>query len=139
MMICPTKAITIIKQKKELMQEGLARTTMLVLKSFKLADVFHINVLTHITVFCDCWGMTTPAMVPDVGIFGGKDIVAVDHASLEAVKDMKPLPGSVPPPFIVGKGRHLFEKIHQRDPYAQVKALERMGAGSSKYRIVEIK
>ena len=32
-----------------------------------------INVLTQITALCDCWGMTTPALVPDIGRLPGID------------------------------------------------------------------
>ena len=99
----------------------------------------HINVLTHITPFCDCWGMTTPAMVPDIGIMGSKDIVAVEQASLDSIDASKVIPGSIPAPLKLGKGRHLFEKLHARDPYLQVGFLEKLGSGTSKYRLEEIR
>lgn len=46
--------------------------------------------------------------------------------------------GSITPPYKLGKGRHLFEKLHGKDPYAQVLALERLGAGITKYKVVEV-
>lgn len=139
-LICPTKAITIEKQEFDVFQEGLARVAKLVLDCFKPKDVFFINFLTHITVFCDCWGLTTPALVPDIGIFAGQDIVAVDWASLDAIKTKNLIPGSLTPPFKINRKKgHLFEKIHHRDPYSQLRALEKLGAGSSKFKITEVK
>jgi uncharacterized Fe-S center protein len=138
MLACPSGAIKIANRKFDLFQEGLARVANLVLKSFSGDDVFHINVLTNITIFCDCWGFTSPCLVPDIGIIGGQDIVAVDRASLDAIKVKDLIPNSITPPFNLGRGRHLFERIHHCDPYEQLRALVRMKAGSWYYRLVEI-
>jgi uncharacterized Fe-S center protein len=139
MLACPVGAIKIVNSKFDLFQQGLARVAKVVLDSFKPENIFHVNVLTYITIFCDCWGFTTPALVPDIGVMAGQDIVAVDHASLKAIKVKNVIPGSITPPFKLGKGRHLFERIHAKDPFTQVKALERLGAGSSDYRVVKVK
>ena len=138
-LVCPVGAISIVQCDFDLFQEGLARVAHLVVRNFRKRHVFHINVLTHITIFCDCWGMTTPALVPDVGIFGSEDIVAVEDASLRAIKAKNVIPGSITPPFKLGKGRHLFEKIHARDPFIQVRALQALGAGSTNYRVKKIR
>jgi uncharacterized Fe-S center protein len=138
MLACPTKAIRISRQRFDRFQEGLARVSKLVLDSFKPGNVIHINVLTGITLFCDCWGMTTPALVPDIGIMGSTDIVAVDSASLAAIKVKDLIPGSITPPYKLGKGKHLFERLHHKDPYAQIRAMERLFMGSSRYRLVEV-
>jgi len=139
MLICPAGAIKIARQRFDKFQEGLARVSKLMLDSFEPANVFHINVLTDITIFCDCWGMTTPALVPDIGIMGGTDIVAVDRASLDAIKVKDLIPGSITPPYKLGKGKHLFERLHHKDPYAQIAAMERLGLGVSKYKQVAIR
>lgn len=136
---CPESAISIMRPEFDLMQEGLARVAQAVLNNFGSGSVFHINFLTFITIFCDCWGLTTPALVPDIGIIAGRDIVAVDQASLDAVKTSDLIPGSLTPPYRLGKGRHLFEKIHGKDPYAQVRSMEQLGMGSTKYALTEIK
>jgi hypothetical protein len=137
MLACPTGAIRITRPKFDLFQESLARVAKLVLDEFAAEDVFHLSVATFVTIFCDCWGFTTPALVPDIGIFGGTDIVAVDHAALSSVKTRNLIPGSITPPYRLGKGKHLFEKLHAKDPFVQIRAMERLGMGSTKYRIVE--
>lgn len=140
MLACPTGAIVLKNQKFDVFQEGLAHVTKLVLESFKPGLVFHINVLTNITIFCDCWGLTTPSLVPDIGIFAGEDIVSVDDASLDAIKVKNVIPGSITPPYkLLKKGKHLFEKLHGKDPYVQGQTLERLGVGSRKYNVVEVK
>ena len=119
-------------------QEGMARTTRAVLEPFKPGRVLHINVLTQITMFCDCWGMTTPNVVPDIGVLASDDLVAVETASLEAIKTRDFIKGSLIGKWKLGRGRHLFEKIHGKDPWVQVHALERHGLGSRDYLIIEV-
>ncbi len=138
-LICPTGAIKMSNRKFDRFQEGLARVAKLVVDTVKPGNVFHINVLTNITIFCDCWGLTTPYLVPDIGIMGSEDIVAVEHSSLKAIKTKDLIPGSITPPFELGKGKHLFEKLHGRDPFEQVRSLEKLGAGSSEYKLVRMK
>jgi len=139
MLACPTGAIVLKKEKFHLFQEGLARIAKLVLDSFKPGNKFHINILTNVTIFCDCWGFTTPSLVPDIGIFAGEDIVAVDHASLDAIKVKNVIPGSITPPYKLGKGKHLFQKLHGKDPYVQGRTLERLGVGSTRYQVIKVK
>lgn len=57
-------------------QEGMAITTKLALEHLEPERLLHINLLTNITMFCDCWGITTPSMVPDIGVLASHDIVA---------------------------------------------------------------
>lgn len=138
MLICPAKAITIGGRRFDRFQDGLARVAKVVLDRFAPGCALHINVLADITIFCDCWGLTTPAIVPDVGIYAGDDIVAVDDASLRAIRTENLIPGSITPPFKLGPGRHLFEKIHSRDPFKQVRALAELKAGADDYRIITV-
>lgn len=136
---CPVKAIDIPGRNFAIFQEGLARVAKLILDQFAAGNTFHVNVLTHITPFCDCWGMTTPAIVPDIGIMAGDDIVAVEEASLDSIDFKKVIPGSIPLPLKLRKGKHLFEKLHARDPYLQIRSLEKLGAGTGKYKLEEVR
>lgn len=138
MLACPSGAIDIENRNFDLFQEGLARVAQTVMNTFTPDNVFHINVLSDITLWCDCWGLTTPDLVPDIGIMASRDIVAIDHASLDAIKVENLIPGSLTPPYQLGEGNHLFEKLHGKDPFSQVVALERLGAGSSTYQITEV-
>ena len=93
--VCPTGAITLDAHNYTDFQTGMALCTRAVLDTFSPGSVFYINFLTNITAICDCWGISTPAVVPDIGIMAGTDIVAVERASLDAIKAENLLPAGV--------------------------------------------
>ena len=136
---CPEHAITVDPAGFEVFQEGMALSTKAVLDTFTSAAVFHINVLLQVTYLCDCWGFSTPALVPDVGIVASRDMVAIEKASLDLVDARDVLPNSLPKGRELGKKGHLFERIHHKDPFVQLRALERRGIGTQRYRLVEVK
>ncbi|MCX7936010.1 MAG: DUF362 domain-containing protein [Planctomycetota bacterium] len=136
---CPRQALTMTDPEGfRHFQEGMALATREVLSSFAPERVLHINVLLNITQFCDCWGMSTPNIVPDIGILASQDMVAIETASLALIRAEDFIPGSLIGKWRLGKGRHLFERIHGKDPYIQVRALERYGLGQSRYRLIEV-
>jgi hypothetical protein len=67
-LICPTKALHIDNRTFQNFAQGMALTTAAFLKRHKPDDMLFINFLTDITIWCDCWGMSTPSLVPDIGI-----------------------------------------------------------------------
>ncbi len=134
-LVCPTGAIEITGGGFVPFQRGLALATKEVLGTFDPGRVLHINFLTQITVYCDCWGFSTPALIPDVGILASEDIVAVDNASLDLTRDGQPLPGSLPPGQELVEGEHMFERIHGKDPYIQIQQMDAVGLGTPAYRL----
>ena len=138
-LICPTQAIRLVGGGYRAFQRGMALTTKTVLENFRPEHRCFINFLMNITVFCDCWGMTTPNLVPDIGILAGPDIVAVETASLDLIKTENLIPGSLPPkwPALRDEG-HLFDRIHAKDPFAVIDGLEEFGLGSRAYTLREI-
>jgi hypothetical protein len=132
-LICPQKALTMEGGRYKDFQRGMALTTSQVLKTFEPGRVLFINVLTNITIFCDCWGMTTPALVPDIGILAGRDIVAIEQAALDLIRVDDLIPGSLPPNWELGDAGHLFERIHRKDPYVVVEHLRELGHGEREY------
>ncbi len=137
--ICPTEAITIDQRGYRYFQHGMALTTREVLKTFEPASVFYITVLLQVTPFCDCWGMTTPAIVPDIGIIAGDDIVAIETAALEMIKAEDFIEGSLPYPLTKTGTGHLFKQIHGKDPYIQIEECKKVGLGDGKYKLIKIK
>lgn len=133
MKVCPTGAITLTNGAYSSFQEGMALCTKTVLDGFKPNSVYFINVLTNITALCDCWGLTTPSLVPDIGIMASEDIVAVERASIDAIKAENLIPQGVPSGHeMSGKG-HLLEQLHGKSPFIQLDALERHGLGTQEY------
>lgn len=137
-LICPEKALTMQGGAFNDFQKGLAISATEVLRTFKPETVLNISLLTNITVFCDCWGMTTPALVPDIGILAGTDLVAMEQAALDLIRTEDLIPGSVPTGWELGATGHLFERLHGKDPFVVVVYMEEAGWGSREYRLTEI-
>jgi uncharacterized Fe-S center protein len=139
---CPTEALQMEQptEKFQKFQRGMAEVTKAVLNTFENNTVHYINILTNITPLCDCWGFSTPPLVPDVGIFSSDHIVAIEQASLDSIEYEKLIPGTLPdqlcPP---GEEGHLFERIHGKDPYEQVRQCAEAGLGSEEYELVEVR
>lgn len=137
-LICPEQAIQMQGGAYADFQRGMALTTHEILKTFEPQNVLFINFLVDIAVFCDCWGMTTPRLVPDIGILAGRDIVAIENASLDLVRVEDLIPGALPTQLPLGDGKHLFERIHGKDPYLVIDYLAELGHGAREYGICEI-
>ncbi|MHA1792547.1 MAG: DUF362 domain-containing protein [Promethearchaeota archaeon] len=135
---CPEGALTTTGNTFADFQEGMALVVKTVLDQFKPENVLFINVLLNITIFCDCWGFSTPSLVPDIGILASKDIVAIDRASLEMIKEDDLLESGLPEDRSLGEGNHLFEKIHGKDPYVMQDVMEKLKVGKKDYKIEEI-
>jgi hypothetical protein len=137
-LICPRKALKLIGGRYRDFQHGMAIATSQVLKTFAPENVLFINVLMDITIFCDCWGVTHHALVPDIGILAGRDIVAIEMASLDLIRTKDLIPGTLPAKLQLGKRGHLFERIHGKDPYAVIGFLAELGHGTKQYKLSEV-
>ncbi len=136
--VCPSGALTMNAHKFKDFQTGMAICTEEVLKTFEPGNVFYINFLMNITALCDCWGFSTSSLVPDIGIMASKDIVAIERASLDAIKFEDLLLNGVPQGMELGSEGHLFERLHGKNPFIQLDELEKRSLGSQKYQIEEI-
>jgi len=120
-------------------QKGMAVCTKTVLDTFDEDCVYHINFLVNITALCDCWGFSTPNIVPDIGVMSSCDMVAVERACIDAIKVENVLMGGVPTEQgLQGEG-HLFERLHARNPYLQLEELSLLGLGTQDYVLNEVK
>lgn len=137
--VCPTGAITLTANSYEDFQAGMAVCTKTVLDTFAKDSVYYINFLTNITALCDCWGLSTPSLVPDIGIMSSSDIVAIERACIDAIKLENLLPSGVPIGMELKDKGHLFERLHGKSPYIQLDELEKLGLGTQEYVIEEIK
>ena len=136
--ICPNNALTFSSKGFVDFQKGMALATKEVLNTFDKDKIYYINVLLSLTMLCDCWGFSTPSLVPDIGIMASNDMAAIDKASLDMIKAENLLPDSLPEGRELREGKHLFEKIFGKDPYNQIKILEEMKIGNSDYEFEEI-
>ncbi|HHT63848.1 MAG: DUF362 domain-containing protein [Bacillota bacterium] len=136
--VCPTGALVMNDQQYKDFQTGMAISTHEVLKTFAPGHVFYINFLINITALCDCWGFTTPSLVPDIGILGSKDIVAIERASLDAIRTEDLILSGIPQGLALGKKGHLFERLHGKNPFVQLEELEKRGLGTQEYIMEEV-
>jgi uncharacterized Fe-S center protein len=137
-LICPEKAITMRGGAYADFQEGLALAADRVLDRIPRVNQLYITMLMNVTVFCDCWGMTTPSLVPDIGIIAGTEIVSIEQAALDLVHAEDLIPGSLPKGWELRDGRHLFERIHGKDPFVVIDRLSALGWGSREYTMTEV-
>ena len=137
--VCPTDAIVLDAHNNEDFQAGMALATKTVVDLFDPADVYYINLATAITALCDCWGMTTPSLVPDIGLFASNDIVAIEAATLDSIKLENLILEGIPQGYELGDSGHLFERLHGKDPYVQVDALAAAGLGTRDYLLETVK
>lgn len=136
--ICPTGAIKLNGNGYEEFQHGMALCTKTVLDTFAPGNVYFINVLTAITALCDCWGLTTPSLVPDIGIMASDDIVSIEKASIDAIKIEDLIPVGVPAGYSLDGEGHLFERLHGKNPYIQLDKLAAQGLGTLEYELETI-
>ena len=138
--VCPNGSISMGEKMYIDFQKGMALCTQKVLEGFAPGHVFYINFLTNITAICDCWGMSTPSLVPDIGVMASQDIVAVERASIDAIKLENLIQDGVPAGVDLSEGTgHLFERLHGKSPFVQLDELEKLGLGEQKYSIIEVK
>ncbi len=64
----------------------VVENAMGVISSIGLEKFYFINLAIDITEKCDCISVGRPLLMHDIGIFGSRDPVAIDHATLEKMK-----------------------------------------------------
>jgi uncharacterized Fe-S center protein len=138
-------ALNIQGEQFEAFQEMMAIAAKHVLDTFDDNKCFFINVAIDITPHCDCLGVIQPAVVPHIGILAGRDIVAVEQATLDLIKEKGLIEGEIPPYF---KHVNLDPKadLHPlqrlwgpyKDPYSVTMHSEKLGLGTRKYKLIEV-
>ena len=115
-----------------------------VIDTFDKDKQFYLNFLLQITPQCDCMGIAQPPMVTDIGILGSKDIIAIDVASLDLIKQYGMIPNSISPIFKhvdwETPDLHPFQRVHgvMKDPYLAMQYGEKLGMGSLEYDLIEV-
>jgi uncharacterized Fe-S center protein len=126
-------------------QELITISSKKILERYDKNKVFHINFLMDITPTCDCMGVIQPQIIPDIGIAGSRDIVAVEAASIDLVSKEELIWSKVPPyfkHFNVDPSAKLypFQRLWGplKDPYNVVKFGVKYGLGQNPYELIEI-
>jgi len=139
--IAPPGSLEIRPDTFHVFQEACAISTELTLSTFVPGNSIHLVLATHITPVCDCFGFTGMPVLPDAGIFGSNDIVAVDQAVLDVTGNFQLIEENLPQSMEVHlREGHPFKWLHGpfKDPYLAMMYAEKLGVGSTDYELVDV-
>lgn len=107
--------------------ERMAESTKATVDHFK-GRVSFINVMRNMSISCDCEGCDAePVVTPDVGIFGGTDILAVDSACVDTVYTLPD-----------GGGKALIRRIETRHGLRQLSYMKELNMGNDRYTVIDL-
>ena len=122
-------------------QEACAISTSITLSTFDPLKITHLSLAIHMTPVCDCFGFTSMPILPDVGIFGSDDIIAIERAVLDATAGLRLMTENLPLVMEVTSSQgHPFQQLHGplKDPYLVTEYGEKLGLGSRDYELVDV-
>lgn len=122
-------------------QEACAISAAVTLSTFAPGKAIHLSLATQMTPVCDCFGFTSMPILPDAGIFGSDDIVAVDQAVLDATARTPLIEENVPTSMEVHtREGHPFRWLHGplKDPYKVTEYGEQLELGSRQYELIDV-
>ena len=122
-------------------QEACAISTAISLSTFAPGKAVHLSLATQMTPVCDCFGFTGMPVLPDAGIFGSDDIVAIDQAALDVTGKSTLIEENIPTSMEVHtREGHPFRWLHGplKDPYLVTEYGEKLGLGSRQYELVDV-
>jgi hypothetical protein len=122
-------------------QEACAISAGITLATFAPGKATHLVLATFITPVCDCFGFTSMPILPDVGIFGSDDIVALDQAVLDATGRTRLMEEYIPTSMEVHtREGHPLRWLHGplKDPYLVVEYGEKLGLGTRDYELIDV-
>ena len=121
--------------------EACAISVSISLGTFEPGKATHLVLATHMTPVCDCFGFTSMPILPDAGIFGSDDIVALEQAVLDMTGKTALIEENVPTSMEVHtREGHPFRWLHgpYKDPYLVVQFGQGLGLGSRQYELVDV-
>jgi uncharacterized Fe-S center protein len=136
--VCPERALRLLwNESPDNLCEKIVETAYGVLKNKKGRVVF-FNFVIDVTPDCDCLNWSDNPIVPNVGILGSLDPVAVEQAALDMVNAQQSLSESELGPD-VGPGEDKFKAIRPDiDGETQIRYAEQIGLGTTKYEVVNL-
>jgi uncharacterized Fe-S center protein len=139
--VAPTGSLKIDPVNFHSFQEACAHSVAVTLSTFQPGKAVHINLATHMTPVCDCFGFTSMPILPDAGVFGSDDIVAVEQAVLDETAKSRLIEENIPTCMEVHtREGHPFRWLHGplKDPYMVTEYGEKLGLGSRDYELVDV-
>jgi uncharacterized protein len=139
--VAPPGSLKIDKANFETFMEACAISVSETMSTFEKGKAVHLNLAIQMTPLCDCFGFTSMPILPDVGIFGSDDIVALEQATLDAIGRTRLIEENIPLAMEVHyRQGHPFRQLHGplKDPYGTTEYAEKYGLGSREYELVDV-
>lgn len=103
---------------------------------FDPEKVGYMSLIMDVAPECDCFPWHGQYIVPDVGIAAGKDIVAMDAATLDLIDAAPSMPGSRADALGLKPGDDKFAAVNLVTPRIQLRAAQKLGIGTMDYELV---
>lgn len=91
-------------------------------------NIVYINVMSNMSVDCDCCAVAEDPCMKDIGILISVDPVAIDQACIDLVYAAADDPGR----------DHLIERIESRNGIRTIESAAALGIGSREYELIEV-
>ncbi len=121
--------------------EANAISVAITLGTFAKEKAAHVVLATQMTPVCDCFGFTSMPILPDAGIFGSDDIVALDEAVLDMTAKTPLIEENLPASMeVYSRTGHPLSWLHgpYKDPYNVNKFAQQYGVGQRDYELVDV-
>ncbi len=122
-------------------QDACAISASISLSTFEPGKCVHLALATYMTPVCDCFGFTSMPILPDAGVFGSDDIIAIETAVLDMIGKSRLIEENLPTSMEVHtREGHPFAWLHGplKDPYLVTRYGEQLGMGSHEYELVDV-
>ena len=106
--------------------EAMAESAKSVVDYFD-GNIVYINVMSNMSVDCDCCATAKDPCIKDIGILASLDPIAIDQACIDLVFNSND-PGK----------SHLIERINSRNGIHTIEVAEGLGYGSREYELINI-
>jgi uncharacterized Fe-S center protein len=81
--VAPPGSLKIMPETFNAFQEACAISAGITLSTFTPGKAIFLSLAIQMTPVCDCFGFTSMSILPDAGIFGSDDIIAIEQAVLD--------------------------------------------------------
>jgi uncharacterized Fe-S center protein len=139
--VAPPGSLLIQPENFYVFQEACAISTSISMSTFKPGKAVHLCLATHMTPVCDCFGFTGLPIMPDAGVFGSDDIVALEMAVLDVTGKSRLIEENLPTSMEVHtREGHPLRWLHGplKDPYLAMEYAEKLGLGNREYELVDV-
>lgn len=113
--------------KQDTFLEAMADAASSVVRYFK-GNSLYINIMKNMSVDCDCCAVAEDPCIKDIGVLISDDPVAIDKACIDLVMNSND-PGK----------EHFLERVNSRHGLHTIEAAEKLGIGTTDYKLIEVK